>query len=178
MRLFKRKKEQKEPPRQEFCDIPIGSMVELSDPTTFALEEKVTKTYEVKAYKKYEAKGFLRYLYQLFEEEEVILGVDVDPDTYEYDLARFVIDSEEEFTEPLGDTILMEFDDPDNEGKTIPVEYSRNSVYNTNMTVVTPDGVEEHPDVELQDNWFTFYLGEAIEKTEANVFPIKVDEEE
>ena len=79
MRLFKRKKEEKQPQRHELMDIPIGSMIELSDTTTFALEEKTTQTYELSAYKKYEAEDFLRYMYQLVNDEEVILGVNVDP---------------------------------------------------------------------------------------------------
>jgi len=83
MRLFKRKKEEKEPPRPEFCDIPIKSMVELSDTTTFALEEKETETYQLAAYKRYEADDFLRYMYQLVDGDEVILGVNWDSTTDE-----------------------------------------------------------------------------------------------
>ncbi|MBD3183096.1 DUF4178 domain-containing protein [Candidatus Poribacteria bacterium] len=193
MRLFRRKKEESKPPRHEFYDIPIGSMVELSDTTTFALEEKTTETFEVKAYKKYEADDFLRYMYQLLNGDEIILGVDFDPGSMEYDLARFVIDSEEEFTEPLGDTIVMSFNDPNNEGEVIDIEYHRDEVFNTKMTVVTGEGSEDHYDVELQeysaddgtlllvelwDSWFTFYLGEIMEKSDANVFPINLDEDE
>jgi len=192
MRLFKRKKEEDKPQRHEFCDIPIGSMIELSDTVTFALEEKTTQTFELKAYKKYEAEDFLRYMYQLVNDEEVVLGVNVDPDTGEYKLARFVIDSEEEFTEPLGDSIVMDFDDPENVGETIQVEYFRDEIVNTEMTVVTADGEEEYKDVELQEysaedgtllsaelweDWFTFYLGEPIEKGDANVFPMEPKEE-
>ena len=192
MRLFKRKKEENKPERQEFCDIPIGSMIELSDTTTFALEEKETQTFELKAYKKYEAEDFLRYMYQLVNDEEIILGVNLDTSTGEYQFARFVIDSEEEFTEPLGDTIEMEFGDPENEGETVAVEYARDDIINTKMTVVSADGSEEHPDIELQEytaedgtvlsvelweSWFTFYLGEAIERAEVNVFPIEPAEE-
>jgi hypothetical protein len=195
MRLFGRKKEKKEetkPQLNEFCDIPIGSMIDLSDTTTFALEEKTTQTFELRAYKKYEAEGFLRYMYQLVNDEEVILGADMDPDTGDYGLARLVIDSEEEFEEALGDTIVMEFDDPENEDRTVKVEYVRGDIINTKMTLVTADGSEEHRDVELHEysaedgtflsvelweSWLTFYLGEAIEKADANVFPMGADEE-
>ena len=193
MRLFKRsKKEEGKTQRHELCDIPIGSMIELSDTTTFALEEKTTQTFELTAYKKYEAKAFLRYMYRLVNDEEVILGVDVDPSTGGSALVRFVIDSEEEFTEPLGDSIVMEFDDPENEGETVQVEYVRDDVINTKMTVVDTDGSEEYDDVELQgytaedgtfllaelwESWFTFYLGEAIERADANVFPMEPEEE-
>ena len=194
MRLFGRKKEKKEaePKLNEFCDIPIGSMIDLSDMTTFALEEKTTQTFELRAYKKYETEGFLRYIYQLVNDEEVILGADIDPDTGDYELARLVIDSEEEFEEALGDTVIMEFDDPENENKTVKLEYSRGGIINTKMTLVTAEGSEEHDDVELHEysaedgtilsaelweSWLTFYLGEPIEKEDANVFPMGAEEE-
>jgi hypothetical protein len=191
MRLFKRKKEESKPQGNELYDIPIGSMIELSDAATFALEEKTSQTFELTAYKRYEAESFLRYMYRLVNDEEVILGVNVDPSTGECELARFVIDSEEEFTEPLGDTIVMEFDDPENEGETAQVEYKRGDIISTKMTVVTADGSEEYGDVELQEyaaedgtllsaelweSWFTFYLGELIERADVNVFPMEPQE--
>ena len=193
MRLFKRKKEENKPQRNELEDIPIGSMIELSDSTTFALEEKTTQTFELKAYKKYEAEDFLRFMYQLVNDEEVILGVNMDPYTGECEVARFVIDSEEKFTEALGDTIVMEFNDPENEGETVPVEYSRDEIINTKMTIVSADKTEEYDDVELQEysaddgtvlsaelweSWFTFYLGEPIERADVNVFPMEPTESE
>jgi len=192
MQLFKRKKEKDKPQRHELYDIPIGSMIELSDTTTFALEEKATQTFELKAYKKYETEDFLRYMYQLVNDEEIILGVNVEPNTGEHELARFVLDSEEEFTESLGDTIVMEFDDPENEGETVQMEYVRNDIINAKMTVVTADGSEEYYDVELQEytaedgtllsvelweSWFTFYMGEAIQRADVNVFPMEPEEE-
>lgn len=188
MRLFKRKKEDKKAQRPEFFDIPIGSMIELSDIATFVLEEKATQTYELRAYKKYEAQGFLRYMYQLINDEEVILGVNVDTATGECDLAIFVIDSEEEFTKALGDTIVMEFDDPENEGETYNAEYMRGRIINTRMTLVDADGTQEYYDIELQDyeaedgsllsaelweSWFTFYIGGTIERGDVNVFPVE-----
>lgn len=194
MRLFKRKKEEEfKPKKNELFDIPVGSMIELSDLATFNLEEKTTQTYELSAYKKYEADGFLRFMYRLIDEEEVILGVDVDTSTGECNIARFVIDSEEEFTEPLGDTIVMEFDDQENDGETIKAEYYRDNITNTKMTTVTSDGDEEFFDIELQDfsaddgsilmaelwdSYFTFYLGEPIERANVNVFPIDPNEKE
>jgi len=192
MKLFGRKKEKSKSQRHEFCDIPIGSMIELSDTTTFALEEETTQTFELRAYKKYEAEGFLRYMYQLVNNEEVILGVNMDTSTGDYQLARFVVDSEEEFSEPLGDSIVMEFDDPENEGEVVEVEYIRKDTINTKMTLVTADEAEEYDDVELLEysaeddtflsveiweSWVTFFLGEAMEKGDANVFPIETDEE-
>lgn len=192
MRFFKRKKDD-EPklPKNELLDIPIGSMIELSDMATFNLEEKATQSFELKAYKKYEASGFLRYIYDLMNGEEIFLGVDVNTATGECNLVRFVIDSEEEFEEPLEDTINMEFEDPEGEDGAITVEYHRFNVINTKMTLVSPDGSEEHPDVELQDfeeedgsilmvelwnDWFTFYIGEPLERGNVNVFRINPNE--
>jgi len=191
MRLFKRKKDDElKPKKDELFDIPVGSMIELSDLATFNLEDKATQTYELRAYKKYEADGFLRFMYDLIDDEEAILGVDVDPSTGESNIVRFVIDSEEEFTKPLGDTIVMEFDDPENSSEMIKVKYSRNNITNTKMTTVASDGVEEFYDIELQDyladdgsilmaelweSYFTFYLGEPIERANVNVFQINPD---
>lgn len=190
MRLFKRKKDEFVP-KNEFFDIPIGSIVELSDMATFNLEDRTSQSFEVRAYKKYEASGFLRYMYDLINGEEVILGVDVDPGTKDFQLARFVINSEEEWTEPLGDTIVMDFEDPENEDEVITVEYYRDNIINTKMTTVNADGIEEYYDIELQDyfakdgsilmvelweSYFTFYVGEPLEKGNVNVFPINPDE--
>lgn len=189
MKLFKRKKEEGKNQRSELCDIPIGSMVELTDLTTFVLEEEATPTFELIEYKKYEADRFLRYMYHLISnDDEVILGVDVDVALNEYNVARFVIDSEEEFTEPLGDTIVMEFEDPENNGEIVPVRYERNNIVNTKMTIVTSEGLEEYEDVEIQDYsaedgtilmvelWdsiFTFFIGESMERSSVNVFPME-----
>ena len=192
MRLFKRKKkDEPKTPKNELMDIPVGSMIELSDMATFNLEEKTTQTFELKAYKKYEADGFLRYVYDLMDGEEIFLGVDFDTATDECNIIRFVMDSEEEFVEALEDTIEMNFEDPEKEGETFTVEYSRFNVANTKMTLVSPDGSEEHHDIELQDfeenegsilmvelwdDWFTFYVGEPLETGNVNVFRIESDE--
>ena len=191
MRLFKRKKEEKFEPKNEFFDIPVGSMIELSDMATFNLEDKITQSFEVKGYKKYEAKGFLRYMYDLIDGEEIILGVDAEPGAEDFLVARFVINSEEKLTEPLGDTIVMDFEDPENNGEIIKVEYYRDSIVSTTMTAVNAEGSEEYYDIELQDyssedgsilmvelweSYFTFYLGDPLEKGNVNVFPISPDE--
>ncbi|MGB9596303.1 MAG: hypothetical protein ACPL7B_08485 [Candidatus Poribacteria bacterium] len=190
MRFFKRKKDEFVP-KNEFFDIPVGSIVELSDMATFNLEDKTSQSFEVRGYKKYEANGFLRYMYDLIDGEEVILGVDVDPGTKDFQLARFVINSEEEWTEPLGDTIVMDFENPENNDEVITVEYYRDNIVNTKMTTVNADGIEEYYDIELQDysaedgsilmvelweSYFTFYVGEPLEKGNVNVFPINPDE--
>ena len=50
MRLFRRKKDNEpKTPKNELMDIPVGSMIELSDMATFNLEEKATQTFELKA---------------------------------------------------------------------------------------------------------------------------------
>ncbi|HGE72568.1 TPA: hypothetical protein ENX78_17135 [Candidatus Poribacteria bacterium] len=190
MRIFKRKKDEFVP-KNEFFDIPVGSIIELSDMATFNLEDRTSQSFEVRGYKKYEADGFLRYMYDLIDGEEIILGVDVDPSTKDFQLARFVINSEEEWTEPLGDTIVMDFEDPENENEIITVEYYRDNIINTKMTTVNSEGSEEYYDIELQDysaedgsilmvelweSYFTFYVGEPLEKGDVNVFPINPDE--
>jgi len=193
MRLFKRKKKESKPQRHELAEIPIGSMIELSDTITFALEERTTQTFELTAYKKYESEGFLRYMYQLVNDDEIILGVNLYLENDKCEVARFVIDSEEKFTEALGDTIVMEFNDPENEGETVPVEYTRDDIITVRMTVASAEKVEEFDDVELQEysaddgtflsaelweSWFTFYLGEPIERADVNVFPLEPTESE
>ena len=85
-------------------------------------------------------------------------------------------------------SIMMEFDDPEDENQTVEVEYIRDDIINTTMTIVTTDGEEEHLGVELQDysaddgtlmlaelweSFFTFYLGEPIERGDVNVFPME-----
>ena len=96
MALFGRSKEKK-PRRHELLDIPIGSMIELSDPITFETSEAVSRTFELIERKKYEGRALLRYMYFLEDEDDqVVLGVDRIGNTDEYELSRWIIDSEEE----------------------------------------------------------------------------------
>jgi len=191
MSLFDRFKS-KEPARHELCDIPIGSMVELSDTATFEVSDTGSQTFEVVERKKYEATDFLRYMYKLVDgEDEVILGVEKIPDTDEYELARFVIDSEEKLAEELPDSIVLEYPDPENEEKTIPVEFLRDDVIKADMTIFNAKKREEYEvelheytaedgtimSVELCGDWLTFYVGGAIRREDVNIFPAEEEEE-
>jgi len=191
MALFDRFKKNKTE-RHELCDIPIGSMVELSDIATLDVSDTISQTFELIERKKYEADDFLRYMYRLVDdEEEVILGVEKIPDTDEYELARFIIDSEEEIGEELPDSIVLEYTDPENESQTIPVEFILDDIIEANMTIVNEQKMEEY-DVELHEyvaedgtimsvelcgNWLTFYVGEAISREDVNIFPAEDEED-
>ncbi len=183
MTLFRRKRERERSPASPLEDIPIGSMVDLADTTTFALSEAVSRTFEVKAVRKYENRGFLRWLYLLENDEEVILGVE-KVDEEDYNLARFVLDSEEEFSEPLPSRIRMNFKDPET-GESEEVEYERRGVIEAHMTYLDPDVREEY-DVEIHDylaedgtilmvevseDWVTYFLGEPISLNDVTVYP-------
>ena len=191
MALFDRFKNKK-PVRHDLCDIPIGSMIELSDIATFELSDTGSQTFELVARKKYEATDLLRYMYKLVDGEDVVvLGIDKIPDSDEYELARFIIDSEEELVEELPDSIVLEYPDPEDESKTIPVEFSRDEIINAEMTVVNAQTREEYEielheyvaedgiimSVELCGDWLTFYVGEAIRRQDVNIFPAEEEEE-
>ena len=65
MALWGRKTRAQKPKRHELLDIPIGSMIELSDAITFETSETGARTFEVTERKKYESSGLLRYMYLL-----------------------------------------------------------------------------------------------------------------
>jgi hypothetical protein len=183
MSLFRRKRDEGKTARNPLEDIPIGSMVDLTDTTTFALSEAVSQTFEVKAVRRYEDRGFLRWLYLLENDEEAILGVEkVGED--DYNLARFVLDSEEEFDEPLPSRIIMNFEEREI-GQSEKVEYERQGVIEARMIYMDPDVTEEY-EVELHDyaaedgtilmveiceDWVTYFLGEPINPTDVTVYP-------
>ena len=186
MRLFKR---ERKAPKNPLEDIPIGSMVDLTDTTTFALTERVSQTFEVKAVRRYENRGFKRWLYLLQNDEEVILGVEkVGED--EFELARFVLEGEEELDEPLPERIVMEFENPQT-GEVEKVEYERRGIIEARMTYIEPD-VEEIYEVELHDylaedgsilmaeiceDWVTYFLGEPISPNDVTVYPRDLEDE-
>jgi len=191
MSLFARSG-RKKPEQHEFYDIPIGSMIELTDIATFEVSDTGSQTLELVERKKYEATDFLRYMYKLVDGEDVaILGVDKVPDSDEYELARFIIDSEEEFVEDLPDSTVLEFPDPENEAENIPVEFFRDDIIKAQMTVVNAQKLEEYEvelheyaaedgtimSVELCGDWLTFYVGEQIRREDVNIFPAEEEEE-
>jgi len=191
MALFGRSK-QKKPQRHELCDIPIGSMIELSDTAAFEISDTGSQTLELVERKKYTGTNFLRYMYKLVDnDEEVVLGVDKIPDRDEYEIARFIIDSEDELTEELPDVITLHYDDPENEDEAIEVEFVRDEIIKAQMTVVDAQQLEEY-DVELHEyaaengtlmsvelcgDWLTFYVGNLIRRGEVDIFPAEEEAE-
>ncbi len=193
MALFVRKSRDEKPKRHELMDIPLGSMIELSDQTTFEISDAASRTFELTERKKYEGSGLLRYMYRLEDDDEVvILGVDRVGGTNEHEISRWIIDGEEELGEDLPDTITLHYPDPDEEDTEISVEYIRQEIVPAKMTVVnilemetfdielheytTED--EEMMSVELVGNWLTFYVGESISSSDVNIYPAEDDEEE
>lgn len=97
MGLFARKRKTQQPDRHELVEIPIGSMIELTDPTTFETSDTPSRTFELIERKKYEGEGLMRFMYTLKDGDEVvILGVDQIGGTDEFEVTRWIIDSEEQ----------------------------------------------------------------------------------
>ena len=193
MALFRRKSREAKPKRHELVDIPLGSMIELSDPITFEISDAASRTFELTERKKYEGSSLLRYMYCLKDEDEVVvLGVDRIGGTNEYEVSRWIIDGEEELDEDLPDVITLHYPDPDEEDAETSVEYVRDEIVPAQMTVVKPLEMEtydaelheytseddEMMSVELVGNWLTFYVGESISLSEVNIYPAEDDDEE
>lgn len=193
MGLFRRKSRDTEPKRHELVDIPLGSMIELSDSITFEMSDAASRTFELTERKKYEGGSLLRYMYRLEDEDDVVvLGVDRVGGTNEHEISRWIIDGEEELTEDLPDTITLHYPDPDDEDSEILVEYVRQEIVPAEMTVVNLLEMEtfeaelheytseddEMMSVELVGNWLTFYVGESISLSDVNIYLAEDDEEE
>lgn len=193
MALFGRKSRDTKPKRHELLDIPLGSMIELSDSITFEMSEAASRTFELTERKKYEGNSLLRYMYRLEDEDEVVvLGVDRVSGTNDYEISRWIIDGEEELGEDLPDEITLHYPDPDDGEAEISVEYVRQEIVPAEMTVVNLLEMEtfeaelheyiseddEMMSVELVGNWLTFYVGESISLSDVNIYPAEDDEEE
>jgi len=161
-------------------------MIELTDAATFETSDTGSQTFELVERKKYEARDFLRYIYKLVDgDDEVILAVDKAPDRDEYELAKFIIDSEEEYVEELPDTIVLNYDDLESPESTISVEFTLDEVIEAEMTVVNAQKMDKYNvqlheyfaenrtimSVELCGDWLTFYVGEAIRREDVDIFP-------
>ncbi len=187
--LFSRRKdaEPKEPVRHELVDIPIDSMIELSDLITYEETGDTSHAFKLVTRKKYEADSFRRYMYHIRDaEEEVVLGVDHIAGTKEeYEVSRWIVDDECELGDPLPDHITLYFPDPDNENEDIAVEYTRQDVVPAVLTVTDAEG-EEKFDVELHEyasgddtfmsielcgDWLTFYTGVLITRSDIEIYP-------
>ena len=192
MALWGRKTRAQKPKRHELLDIPIGSMIELSDAIAFETSETGARTFEVTERKKYESSGLLRYMYLLEDEgEEVVLGVDRIGNTNTYEISRWIIDSEEELGEDLPDSITLNYPHPDDEEQEIALKYVRQEIVLAKMTLVNPAEWVEY-DVELHEytnadqglmsveicgNWLTFYVGGLISLSDVSIFPAEEEGE-
>ena len=187
--LFGRRKETepKKPERHELVDIPIDSMIELSDIITYEETGDTSRAFKLVSRKKYEGDSLRRYMYHIRDaEEEVVVGVDHIPGTKdEYEISRWIVDDECELGDPLPDNMTLYFPDPDNEETDIAVEYSRQDIVTATLTVTDVEG-EEKFDVELHEyvsgddafmsielcgDWLTFYTGVLITRSDIEIYP-------
>ncbi len=187
--LFGKKKETepKKPERHELVDIPIDSMIELSDIITYEETGDTSRAFKLVTRKKYEGDSLRRYMYHIRDaEEEVVVGVDhISGTKEEYEISRWIVDDECELGDPLPDDMTLYYPDPDNEDEDIAVEYSRQDIVNATLTVTDAEGeekfeVELHEyasgeddfmSIELCGDWLTFYTGVLITRSDIEIYP-------
>ena len=187
--LFGKQKDTKpkKPDRHELVDIPIDSMIELSDIITYEETGNTSHAFKLVTRKKYEGDSLRRYMYHIRDaEEEVVVGVDhVAGTKAEYEVSRWIVDDECELGDPLPDHITLYFPDPDNENEDVAVEYNRQDIVPATLTVTDAQG-EEKFDVELHEyasgedafmsielcgDWLTFYTGVLIRRSDIEIYP-------
>ena len=187
--LFGKRKDAdaRKPERHELVDIPIDSMIELSDIITYEETGDTSHAFKLVTRKKYEGEALRRYMYHIRDaEEEVVVGVDHVAGTKEdYEISRWIVDDECEIGDPLPDEMTLYFPDPDNEHEDIAVEYSRQDVVPATLTVTDAEGegkfeVEIHEyiagddefmSIELCGDWLTFYVGTMISRADIEIYP-------
>lgn len=186
--LFGRRKDadSKKPVRHELVDIPIESMIELSDIITYEETGDTSRAFKLVTRKKYEGEALRRYMYHIRDaEEEVVIGVDhVAGTREEYEISRWIVDDECELGDPLPDMMTLYFPDPENEQSDIAVEYNRQEVISATLTVTDVEGeqkfeVELHEyvagddefmSIELCGDWLTFYVGTMITRSDIEIY--------
>ena len=187
--LFGRRKdtEPKKQERHELVDIPIDSMIELSDIITYEETGDTSHAFKLVTRKKYEGDSLRRYMYHVRDaEEEVVIGVDHVAGTKDnYEVSRWIIDDECELGDPLPDVMTLYFPDPENENEDIAVEYNRQDVIPAMLTLTNAEGEEkfevelheyasdndEYMSIELCGDWLTFYVGVLITQSDIVVYP-------
>lgn len=193
--LFSKKKEtdSKKPQRHELVDIPINSIIELSDIATFEETGDTSRTYTLITRKKYTAAGLLRYMYHAQDTEgETVIGVDHISGTEDaYEISRWIVDGEQELGDPLPDVMTLYYPDPDNEDEEFEVTYNRQEIVAAKLDATNQQGKEEY-DVELHEyitdeeelmsievcgNWLTFYVGMLISRSDIEIYPANVNEQ-
>lgn len=188
--LFGRRKnaDPKKPERHELVDIPIDSMIELTDIITYEETGDTSHAFKLVTRKKYEGDALRRYMYHIRDaEEEVVIGVDHVAGTRdEYELSRWIVDDECELGDPLPDMMTLYFPDPDNEHGDIAVEYSRQDVVPATLTVTNAEaeekfevelheyvaGDDEFMSIELCGDWLIFYVGTMITRSDIEIYPV------
>lgn len=187
--LFSRRKDAapKKPERHELVDIPLDSMIELSDILTYEETGDTSHAFTLVTRKKYEGESLRRYMYHAQDaEEEVVIGVDHVAGTKdEYEISRWIVDDECELGDPLPDAMTLYFPDPEDENADIAVEYNRQDVVPATLTLTNAEG-EDKFDVELHEyasdndeymsieccgDWLTFYVGVLITRADIEIYP-------
>lgn len=193
--LFRKKKEtdSQKPQRHELVDIPLNSIIELSDIATFEETGDTSRTYTLITRKKYTAPGLLRYMYHVQDTEgEAVIGVDhIAGSEDAYEISRWIVDGEQELGDPLPDVMTLYYPDPDNEDEEFEVTYNRQEIVTAKLDVTNQQGKEEF-DVELHEyisdeeelmsielcgNWLTFYVGMLISRSDIEIYPANVNEQ-
>lgn len=187
--LFGRRKETepKKPERHELVDIPLDSMIELSDIITYEETGDTSHAFKLVIRKKYEGDSLHRYMYHIRDaEEEVVIGVDHVAGTKDdYEVSRWIVDDECELGDPLLDEMTLYFPDPENENGDIAVEYNRQDVVPAMLTLTNAEGEEkfevelheyasdndEYMSIELCGDWLTFYVGVLITQSDITIYP-------
>lgn len=191
--LLRKKKEpdSKKPQRHELVDIPLNSIVELSDIATFEETGDTSRTYTLVTRKKYTAVGLLRYMYHVKDTEgETVIGVDHIAGTMDtYEISRWIVDGEQELGDPLPDAMTFYYPDPENEDEEFEVTYNRQEIVTAKLDVTDQQGKEEFEvelheyindeeellSVELCGNWLTFYVGMLISRSDIEIYPANVN---
>ena len=187
--LFGRRKdaESKKPTRHELVDIPLDSMIELSDIITYEETGDTSHAFKLVTRKKYEADSLRRYMYHVCDaDEEVVIGVDHVAGTKDdYEISRWIVDDECELGDPLPDTMTLYFPDPENESEDVAIEYERQDVVPATLTLTNAEGEEkfevelheyanddeEYMSIELCGDWLTFYVGVLITRSDIEIYP-------
>lgn len=193
--LFGKRKEEdnKKQERHELVDIPIESIIELSDLTTYQDTGNTSHAFTLYKRKKYEGEALLRYMYHARDvDDEIVVGVDHIAGTQEqYEISRWVVDGEHELGDPLPDEMTLYYPDPDNEDEEIAVVYHRQEIVPAKLTVTDAQGKEEFQaelheyitkndelmSIELCGNWLTFYVGLLISRADLEIYPATVNEQ-
>lgn len=192
--LFGKRKEEdnKKQERHELVDIPIESIIELSDLTTYQDTGNTSHAFTLYKRKKYEGEALLRYMYHARDvEDEIVVGVDHIAGTQEqYEISRWIVDGEQELGDPLPDEMTLYYPDPDNDEEEIAVVYHRQEIVPAKLTVTDAQGKEEFKaelheyitendelmSIELCGNWLTFYVGLLITRSDIEIYPANVNQ--